>query len=93
MSLTPYQRIMRAAGRGSGCRLSAEDCQAMSADHAIFELASRDDERAGLPDDEAAHFDCFEPGTRMGKGWCAGDGWYRCRECSKFDAEEAEASR
>lgn len=84
---TPYQRIMRAAQRGTGCQLSAADCRNMSQDHAIFALAAQDDERAQLPPDEAEHFDCFQPGPRQGQGWCPGDGWHRCPECQEFKPE------
>jgi len=41
--LTPYQRIMRAADKGVGVRLSAAECLSMSIDNAIFRLADNDD--------------------------------------------------
>lgn len=41
---TPYQRIMRAAKRGTGVRLTADDVRRMSIDTAIVELAMNDDE-------------------------------------------------
>ena len=40
---TPYQRIVRAANRGTGCRLSAEDCVRLSLDTAIVSRAEWDD--------------------------------------------------
>ncbi len=43
MSSTPYQRIMRAAKRGTGLRLSAEDAAMLSFDHAIVARAEWDD--------------------------------------------------
>lgn len=43
-SKTPYQRIMRAADRGTGCCLAAEECKALSDDHAIYCRADLDDE-------------------------------------------------
>lgn len=55
--LTPYQRIVRAANRGTGCRLSAEDCHELgNMDDAIFTRAGLDDEndereKQGLPRD------------------------------------------
>lgn len=39
-----YLRIMRAANRGVGVRLSASEVIAMSKDHAIFALAQNDEE-------------------------------------------------
>ena len=44
MKLTVYQRIVRAAERGTGLRLSADDCWALSRDDAITTVASDDDE-------------------------------------------------
>jgi hypothetical protein len=52
---TPYQRIVRAAKRGTGCRLSADDCHLLGEmDDAIFTRAALDDEddkleQQGLP--------------------------------------------
>jgi len=40
---TAYQRIMRAAERGTGCRLSADDCIAMSLDTAVAHRAELDE--------------------------------------------------
>lgn len=40
---TPYQRIMRAAKRGTGVRLSADEVFALSADDAISTCAANDD--------------------------------------------------
>ena len=85
--LTPHQRIMRASERGTGCRLSAEDCEALAGDHAIMQRAADDDEMAKLPDDEADHYECFEPGPMCGVAFCIGDGWYRCPECRKYNSE------
>ncbi len=42
--VTPYQKIVRAARRGTGCRLTAEDCFTMGVmDDAIFTRADLDD--------------------------------------------------
>lgn len=42
--LTPYQRIVRAAERGVGVRLSAAECEAMGRyDDAIIAVAAQDD--------------------------------------------------
>lgn len=43
MTKSPYQRIVRAAARGTGLRLSAEEVQALSHDTAIRHLAANDD--------------------------------------------------
>ena len=43
-TLTPYQRIVRAAARGKGVVLSSDEVQAMSIDSAISQLAENDDE-------------------------------------------------
>lgn len=45
MEPTPYQRIMLAARRRRGVRLSAEDVQALARDDAIAQVAWADDER------------------------------------------------
>lgn len=42
--MTPWQKIMRAAQRGTGLRLSAEEVSRMSSDGAIATLAENDDE-------------------------------------------------
>jgi hypothetical protein len=42
--MTPYQRIMRAAYRGVGVRLSATDVQSLSHEDAIAMTAREDDE-------------------------------------------------
>lgn len=42
--MTPYQRIMRAAEKGRGVRLSADDVRRMAMDHAIVTLAENDDD-------------------------------------------------
>ena len=41
--LTPYQKIARAAKRGTGCRLTAEDVRRLWMDDAIQTVAERDD--------------------------------------------------
>lgn len=41
---TPYQRIMRAAERGGGVRLSVDDVFLLSMDDAIATRANNDDE-------------------------------------------------
>lgn len=45
--LTPYQRIMHAAKRGTGMRLSADEAFALSMDDAIASCAINDDEAQG----------------------------------------------
>lgn len=42
---TPYQRIMRAADKGVGVRLTAEEVGKMAADSVIEMLSANDDER------------------------------------------------
>jgi hypothetical protein len=44
MRLTPHQKIMRAADRGVGLRLTAEEVGALSRDGAIEQCAANDDE-------------------------------------------------
>lgn len=45
MKLTPHQRIVRAARRGGGVRLSPDDCFALGVmDDAIITAALNDDE-------------------------------------------------
>ncbi len=48
--LTPHQRIMRAAKKGTGIRLSAEEVRLLSADDAIEACAANDDERMRNPE-------------------------------------------
>ena len=43
MAKSPYQRIVRAAARGTGLRLSAEEIQALSTDTAISYRTELDD--------------------------------------------------
>jgi hypothetical protein len=43
--VTPYQRVVRAARRGTGARLSALDVALLAGDPAIADAAARDDER------------------------------------------------
>lgn len=43
--MTPWQRIMRAAKRGTGLRLSPDDALRLSRDDAIETRAALDDER------------------------------------------------
>lgn len=40
---TPYQRIIRAAHKGVGVRLSPDECRALAMDGAIEQSASNDD--------------------------------------------------
>lgn len=47
--LTPHQKIMRAAKRETGLRLTAEEVYDLSRDDAIATCAANDDERAGTP--------------------------------------------
>lgn len=42
--MTAYQRIVRAAKRGTGTRLSADECFQMSTDDAIWMVAQQDDD-------------------------------------------------
>lgn len=42
--MTPHQKIMRAARRGTGTHLTAEEVQALSLDDAIATCAANDDE-------------------------------------------------
>ncbi len=42
--MTPHQRIMHAAAKGSGIRLSASECAELSRDQAIAQCALNDDE-------------------------------------------------
>ena len=48
---TPYQRIMRAMRRGTGCRLSFDDVVELSCDSAIEARAEMDDEGIDDPYD------------------------------------------
>jgi hypothetical protein len=41
---TPYQRIVEAGERGTGCRLSFDEVHRLCGDHAIYERAALDDE-------------------------------------------------
>lgn len=45
---TPHQRIVKAAKRGTGMRLSADDVQVLATDDAIITRAMSDDEAAGI---------------------------------------------
>lgn len=40
---TAHQKVMRAARRGVGCRLSADDTMDLAFDQAIIDVASSDD--------------------------------------------------
>jgi len=59
--MTPYQRIMRAAARGTGVRLSADEVAILAVDDAIFIRAELDDDQHPLPRDVTSivkeHFD------------------------------------
>ena len=46
--LTPHQRIMRAAEKGRGLRLTADEVHALSMDGAIETCATNDDEAMGI---------------------------------------------
>jgi hypothetical protein len=86
--MTPYQKILRAAERGKGVRLSADDVAHLAQDTAICTVAEHDDVKASLPDDERAHYECFialemiHP-SRMAD--CEGDGWYGCAKCGRWE--------
>jgi hypothetical protein len=45
MKKTPYQKILRAAERGTGLRLTAEEVATLAVDGAIQSIAWSDDER------------------------------------------------
>lgn len=45
MKKTPYQKILRAAKRGTGLHLTAEEVAGLSLDSAIETVAWNDDER------------------------------------------------
>lgn len=51
--LTVYQRIMRAAERGTGLRLSADDCWELQCDSAIVQVAINHDEADRAAADQA----------------------------------------
>lgn len=42
--MTPHQKIMRAAKRGTGCHLTADEVSQLSLDDAIATCAANDDE-------------------------------------------------
>lgn len=48
-ALTPYQRIVQAARRRVGVRLSAEEVAKLANDDAILTVAEHDDEDQGKP--------------------------------------------
>lgn len=48
--LTPHQRIMRAAHRGTGLRLTANEVELLALDDAIVTRAISDDEGESNPD-------------------------------------------
>jgi hypothetical protein len=50
MKRTPYQKIMQAAKRGTGLRLTADEVYALSQDNAIEVRASGDDEQQSDPE-------------------------------------------
>lgn len=43
--MTPYQKIMRAASKKRGLRLSAEEVRQLSSDDAISQVAEHDDRK------------------------------------------------
>ncbi|MBD3306702.1 hypothetical protein GF348_10005 [candidate division KSB3 bacterium] len=93
MKRTIYQRIVRAAERGTGLRLSAEDARVLAEDTAIYTVASADTERAVLPEDEAAHYECYVPSSvthLADRRTCGGDGWYGCANCGRFRPEGSD---
>jgi hypothetical protein len=44
MAKTPYQKILRAASRGTGLRLTSEEVAKLAGDSAIETVAGNDDE-------------------------------------------------
>lgn len=60
-NLTPYQRIVRAAQNGKGCRLSAEDCEDLTMDTAIVDRAWLDDNNLNELDSEQAAPSAADP--------------------------------
>lgn len=71
MARTPYQRIVSAADRGDGVRLTADETFALSLDVAIATRAVVDDERAR--ERERCHAHLPRPGFGYGDPAC------RCR--------------
>lgn len=54
--MTPYQRIMRAAKRRTGCRLTAYECAQLARDVAISTAAEVDSDPEGAAlDDKIEH--------------------------------------
>ncbi len=80
--MSVYERIIAAAKLRKGLRLSADDVFSLARDHAISSRAEQD----GL--DEAEHMECFAPEGSSGPNDCDGDGWYRCRECSRWNTHD-----
>lgn len=92
--MTPYQRIVRAARRGTGVRLSAADAVALARDEAILAVARGDDERDQMAPDERDHDECFllKHGS-LSRGLadtCDGDGWYGCKDCARWTGKKGE---
>ncbi len=71
MSLTPYQRICRAAERNRGLRLSAAEVSTLATDHAISMRAGLDDDAArGTSEQDAL-------------GLCDLCGWHKYCTCKE----------
>lgn len=79
--LSAYQRIVRAAKRGTGLRLDADEVAKLAQDEAIRSIAEQDD--AG-PEDISC-FVATTKGLRPGRGPCYGlehNGY--CRRCVRY---------
>ena len=98
--MTPYQRIMRAANRGTGVRLSAHEVLLLSLDIAIDHAAANDDEDDERgPDtvpsketDDERIYPCIECGKMRSKAE-GGTTFTVCDECwesTKSDPSQPE---
>jgi hypothetical protein len=79
MTLSVYQRIVRAAQRGKGIRLTANEVGYLAR---VGVIAAHVD---SYIDDTVEHL-CFIPWEeRKGELFvCGGDGWYKCVDCASY---------
>lgn len=74
------QRICKAFNKGKGLCLSPDECLAVAMALGLTEQLEDDDHP------------CFHIKTQAilisGNDPCPGDGWYKCKECSKYNNEE-----